>query len=98
MGGHTDSPPPEREQLIEVFRRHQALRKGLEKAVADPATEWVDANIVRLLLDRAGRPMADYAPCGRCGHVGPIGQVCVRCNPIKSMRAEDVVIIDDPTP
>lgn len=29
-----------------------ALVKGLRKAVAEPDTEWVDANIVRLLLDR----------------------------------------------
>jgi hypothetical protein len=29
-----------------------ALVAGLRKAVADDATEWVDANIVRLLLDR----------------------------------------------
>lgn len=32
--------------------REQALVDGLRKAVADDETEWVDANIVRLLLDR----------------------------------------------
>lgn len=26
--------------------------KGLRKAVKDDSTEWVDANIIRLLLDR----------------------------------------------
>lgn len=31
---------------------YESLVKGLRKAVADPKTEWVDANIVRLLLDR----------------------------------------------
>jgi hypothetical protein len=32
--------------------REQTLVNGLRKAVADDQTEWVDANIVRLLLDR----------------------------------------------
>lgn len=62
MSGHTDSPPPEREQFAEVVRRHYRLIAGLEKAVLDPEVEWVDANIIRLLLGRAAvgeTPMQD---------------------------------------
>lgn len=51
MSGHTDSPPPEREQLVAVAKKYFTLVKGLEKAVANDV-EWVDANIIRLLLDR----------------------------------------------
>lgn len=32
--------------------RVETLVKGLRKAVADPQTTWVDANIIHLLLDR----------------------------------------------
>jgi hypothetical protein len=42
----------EHDQLREMTKRHFTLIKGLEKAVKNPETEWVDANIVRLLLDR----------------------------------------------
>jgi hypothetical protein len=34
----------------------EVLVKGLRKAVKDDRTEWVDANIVRLLLDRYDSP------------------------------------------
>ena len=42
-----------------------ALTRGLYKAVADPEVEWVDANIIRLLLDRydaATERVADAFP------------------------------------
>lgn len=35
-----------------LTRRSWTLVKGLRKAIADPETEWIDANVVRLLLDR----------------------------------------------
>lgn len=37
----------------------EVLVKGLRKAVKDDRTEWVDANIVRLLLDRYDNPKGD---------------------------------------
>jgi hypothetical protein len=40
-------------EVAAAERRGADLVKGLRKAVKDPATEWVDANIVRLLLDNA---------------------------------------------
>lgn len=42
----------------EVAAREAAadrLVKGLRKAVKDDSTEWVDANVIRLLLDRLAR-------------------------------------------
>lgn len=58
----TTPPPPsgsvwsdgmnEHDQLREITKRHDTLVKGLRKAVKDDNTEWVDANIIRLLLDR----------------------------------------------
>jgi hypothetical protein len=44
---------PMRDQFDALAGEVERLHKGLNKAVADPATEWVDANIIRLLLDRS---------------------------------------------
>lgn len=58
-----------RSQVHECCVQAEAFRtlvKGLNKAIADPATEWIDANIVRLLLDRAASPREEgvsQMPC-----------------------------------
>jgi hypothetical protein len=42
-----------RAEVAAAEQREAELVKGLRKAVKDPETEWVDANIVRLLLRNA---------------------------------------------
>lgn len=59
MSAHSPEPMPD-EQMGPVTPPRsgrgtapvEALLKGLRKAVADSETEWIDANVVRLLLGR----------------------------------------------
>ena len=41
-----------RADYVAPDNRYEVLLKGLRKAVRDPETEWIDANIIRLLLDQ----------------------------------------------